>query len=100
MSRNDYPATAVYNARWAIIRNWHLRAAGKAKAGTRIGWARANQLHRGANLSDETIKRTYSYLSRARPIAGPGRNETRASIAYNLWGGDAMLRWTKKVLSK
>jgi len=100
MSRNDYPAEAVHAARWAIIQNWHLRAAGKRKAGTPVGWARANQLHRGARLSEETIKRTYAYLSRARPVAGPGRKLTRASIAFHLWGADPMLRWTKKVLNK
>lgn len=95
MSRSDYPAAAGRNARWAIIQNWTLAAAGKRKAGTPIGWARARQLSRGAPLSELTIRRTYAYLSRARPLAT--RNiYTRASIAYNLWGGEEMLEWIKK----
>lgn len=100
MSRSDYPEAAQFNARWAIFRNYDLAAAGRRRAGTPIGWARSRQLANGTPLSERTIIRTYSYLSRARPLAGSGRRPTRASIAFNLWGGDEMLAWTKKVLSK
>lgn len=100
MSRNDYPEEASYNARWAILQNYKLAATGRRKAGTPIGWARSRQLANRSTLSERTILRTYAYLSRARPIAGAGRYHTRASIAYNLWGGDAMLEWTRKTLQR
>ena len=34
------------------------------RGGTRIGVTRANQIVNGDNLSDDTIKRMYSYFSR------------------------------------
>ena len=73
------------------------------KGGTDIGWKRANQLADRENLTIETIKRTYSFLSRHKEnaiIADKFRDEPykdRGYVAYNLWGGAAMFKWAKKI---
>lgn len=69
------------------------------QGGTRVGVARANQFARGANVSLETVRRTYSFLSRAKTYYKPGTN-TPGTQAYLLWGGPAGLTWAKRILGK
>ena len=69
------------------------------KGMTPVGLARANQFAKGSNVSMETVKRTYSYLSRAKSNYKPGKN-TPGTQAYLGWGGDAGLRWAKRILKK
>lgn len=69
------------------------------KGMTRVGLARANQLIRGDNLSMETVERTFSFLSRARQYYKPGSN-TPGTQAYLGWGGDAGLRFAKRILKR
>ncbi len=85
------------NARKALkIRD----AAPKSRKGmTQVGLARANQFAKGSNVSMETVKRTYSYLSRAKSNYKPGSN-TPGTQAYLGWGGDAGLTWAKRILKK
>jgi len=98
---NDYPEAAVNAAKKAL----KFKEDNNIDCGTFVGWARANQIAKRENLSMTTIKRTYSFLSRAKtydrgrytdedgkPICG--------SIMYDAWGGDAMLRWTKRILNE
>lgn len=66
---------------------------------TPVGLARANQFAKGQNVSMETVKRTYSYLSRARTYYQPGKN-TPGTQAYLGWGGDAGLSWARRILKK
>lgn len=66
---------------------------------TAVGLARARQFSRRENVSMETVKRTYSYLSRARAYYEPGKN-TPGTQAYLGWGGDAGLTWAKRLLKK
>ena len=75
-------------------------AAPKSRRGmTPVGLARANQFSKGQTVSLATVKRTYSYLSRARTYYKPGKN-TAGTQAYLGWGGDAALRWAKRILGK
>jgi len=69
------------------------------KGGTRTGVARANQFADRDNVSMETVKRTYSFLSRAKTYYKKGKN-TPGTQAYLLWGGNAALRWSKRILGK
>lgn len=92
---NDYPKQASENARIARDRNEELNN----KCATRIGKIRATQLINRENLSIDTIKRTFSYLSRAKVYANGDPNEC-GSISYNLWGGDEMLRWCENKLDE
>lgn len=69
------------------------------RGGTRVGLARGRQFARGDNVSLETVRRTYSFLSRAETYYKPGSN-TPGTQAYLLWGGPAGLRWAKRILGK
>jgi hypothetical protein len=71
-----------------------------------VGIARARDLARGANVSDNTMLRMYSYLMRAaadyRDARAEGKDikDSRAIMAYYLWGGPAALAWVKGQLGK
>lgn len=76
------------------------------KAGTPVGIARANQLARGDNLSESTLLRMHSYLTRAKADYDAARAKgldletSKAIQAYYLWGGPAALAWVRKELGK
>ena len=70
------------------------------KAGTPVGVARANQFASGKTVSLETVKRTYSYLSRALPVAKKAGRDSKAQQAVDLWGGRSALGWAKRILKK
>lgn len=92
MPRNDYPQGAVSNAKralkWASENGW-------GSCGTPVGKNRANQIAKRENLSDDTIKRVYSYLSRAAEFADVPYSEGCGGLMYDAWGGRTMLRWSK-----
>ena len=96
MSYRDYPQAARAKAKSAIERN----AKRGNRCATQVGKVRAQQLAQGKPLSLETVKRTYSYLSRGKAYGDPANRNTCGSISYDLWGGDPMLRYTKKKLGK
>ena len=73
--------------------------------GTRVGWARANQIAKRENLSLETIKRTYSFLSRGKTydtgsFTDPQGDYNCGSIMFAAWGGDPMLKWCKMIIEE
>lgn len=76
------------------------------KAGTPVGIARANQLVNGDNLSRNTLVRMRSYLERAKPAYEEARakgldmEESKAIMAYYLWGGPRALAWVNQELEK
>lgn len=69
------------------------------QGGTRVGLARARQFVRQEGVSLDTVKRTYSFLSRARTYYRPGEN-TPGTQAYLLWGGPAGLAWARRILAQ
>ena len=77
-----------------------------ARAGTPVGIARARDLARGADVSENTLVRMYSYLMRAKFDYDQARNQgkdiktSRAIMAYYLWGGPSALAWVKRELGK
>ena len=75
------------------------KAPASRKGMTPVGLARANQYSTGKNVSMETVRRTFSFLSRAKAYYKPGKN-TQGTQAYLGWGGDAGLAWAKKLLKK
>jgi HK97 family phage prohead protease len=77
------------------------------KGGTRIGLVRARQILRGENLSEETVKRMFSFFSRHEGVKkaegfdpedegypSPGR------VAWALWGGDAGFSWSRNIVEQ
>ena len=71
------------------------------RPGTSVGLARARDLARGANVSDETINRMISYLSRTekayKEAKAKGRTiqDSKQILATYLWGGPRALAWAK-----
>lgn len=68
---------------------------------TRVGLARANQLAKGQNISDETIQRMRSFFARHSNYRSTkyeiqdGR-PTPWRVAWDLWGGDAGRSWVEQ----
>ena len=93
---DDYPKAASQNAQRGINLNEKLGN----DCATLVGKNRARQLVARENLSLETIKRTYSYLSRAKEYYIPNDTEACGTISYLLWGGDEMLGYTERKLEQ
>ena len=99
MPYNDYPKAASKNAQRAL----DFREENGTDCGTPVGWARANQLAGKETISDETLVRTYSFLSRAKTydqgkFTDEDGKEICGSIMYAAWGGDEMLRWAERTI--
>ena len=101
MTYADYPDTAKNNAKKALQ---HKKDNGSS-CGTRVGWLRANQIANGEGLSEDTVQRTYSFLSRAE-VYDQGKyfdedgKEICGSIMYDAWGGSAMRDWAEAKFKK
>jgi hypothetical protein len=85
----------------AARRGLRLReaAAPSNKGGTAVGLARANQFVNRESVSLDIVKRTFSFLSRARVYYKPG-TDTPGTQAYLLWGGPAGLVWARNILEQ
>ena len=101
-SYDNYPQGATNNARRML--EWREKyGRDVVQGGTRVGWERANQLANREALSLETIKRVHSFLSRHKGnevIADEYKDEPwkdKGYVAYNLWGGKAMISWAKRI---
>jgi HK97 family phage major capsid protein len=77
------------------------------RGGTRIGAVRARQIVAGENLSDDTVKRMYSFFSRHevdKQAEGFKQGEegypSNGRIAWALWGGDAGFSWSKRLVEQ
>ena len=95
-SYNDYPEAVRNNAKRGI----ELNEKEGNKCATQTGKVRAQQLANGEPISEETIKRMYSYLSRAEEDYDPNSSTECGTISYLLWGGKAGLRWAKSKLNE
>jgi ATP-dependent Clp protease protease subunit len=96
MTYADYPDAAKNNARRALD---HKEKNG-SDCGTLVGWQRANQIANGEGLSEETVQRTYSFLSRAETYDqgkyfDENGSEICGSVMYDAWGGSAMRVWAE-----
>jgi len=95
-SYNDYPDAVSNNAKRGIELNEKVNN----RCATDVGKIRAQQLAQKKNISLETIKRMYSYLSRAEEYYDEGDTEACGTISYLLWGGKAGLRWSASKLKE
>jgi len=93
---NDYPQAVSNNAKRGIALNEKVNN----RCATQVGKIRATQLRDKEKLSVQTIKRMYSYLSRAQEYYDEGDNKACGTISYLLWGGKAGLRWSESKLKK
>ena len=95
-SYSDYPQAVSNNAKRGI----ELNEKNNNKCATQTGKVRAQQLAKGEAISEETISRMYSYLSRAKTYYDDADTNDCGNISYLLWGGLAALRWSESKLKQ
>jgi hypothetical protein len=95
-SYNDYPQAVRNNAKRGI----ELNEKNGNKCATQVGKIRATQLRDGDRVTVDTIKRMYSYLSRAKEDYEQATPQDCGYISYLLWGGLAGLRWSEAKLKE
>lgn len=93
-SYNDYPESARNAAKRALEwRDSHP----ENTCGTRVGWARANQLAKGENISEETIARMASFARHLQYKDVP-YSEGCGGLMVDAWGGQAGIEWAQNKL--
>ena len=77
------------------------------RGGTDVGIARARDISGGKNLSEDTVKRMFSFFSRHevdKEAEGfrPGEDgyPSNGRIAWALWGGDAGFSWSRQITDR
>ena len=93
-SYSDYGSGISNNAKKGI----ELNDKNNNKCATPVGKVRAQQLAKGEPISVETIKRMYSYLSRAETYYDESDMNACGTISYLLWGGKAALSYSRNKL--
>ncbi len=94
-SYGGFPKSAINNAKKGIELNERVGN----RCATQVGKVRGQQIARGdTKFTVSTLKRIYSYLSRAETYYNPGDTEACGTISYLLWGGKSMLTWVTSKL--
>lgn len=93
---SDYPQAVSNNAKRGIELNKKVNN----RCATNVGKVRAQQLANREKISVDTIKRMYSYLSRAETYYDANDTTACGTISYLLWGGLAGKRWAESKLKK
>ena len=98
---NDYPESAVNNAKRVL--KWKKEHGKEVKGMTSVGWTRASQLARRANLSRSTIARMASFKRHQKNAAiDPKYKSTpwkdRGYVAWLGWGGASGVNWAIRKL--
>tara|TARA_R100001082_G_scaffold10736_1_gene5884 strand:- start:411 stop:1997 length:1587 start_codon:yes stop_codon:yes gene_type:complete len=93
---SDYPSGVKNNAKKGIELNEKVNN----KCATQVGKIRAKQLAKGEPISKETIKRMYSFLSRAEEYYDESDTKACGTISYLLWGGKAGKRYAEAKLKE
>lgn len=77
------------------------------KGGTVIGATRARQIVSGEKMSDETVKRMFSFFSRHEVdkkatgfTSGEDGFPSAGRVAWDLWGGDAGFSWSRQITER
>ena len=95
-SFNDYPDSVANNAKRGIELNEKVNN----KCATDVGKIRAQQLAKKEKISTETIKRMYSYLSRAEEYYDESDTDACGTISYLLWGGKSAKSWAEAKINE
>ena len=93
-SHSDYPESVKNNAK-AVLK--YVDENGWGSCGTDVGKQRANQLAKGEPISEDTIRRMYSYLSRHEVDldSSKGYGDGCGKLMYDSWGGKTALSWAE-----
>jgi hypothetical protein len=95
-SFSDYPQSVSNNAKRGIELNKKVNN----KCATQVGKVRAQQLADRKPISMQTIKRMFSYLSRAEEYYKTGNTEACGYISYLLWGGKSAKNWAESKIKQ
>ena len=95
-SYSDYGDGVKNNAKKGI----ELNDKNGNKCATQVGKVRAQQLAGGEPISVETIKRMYSYLSRAEVYYDENDMNACGTISYLMWGGKSALSYSRNKLNE
>ena len=95
-SFNDYPQSSTNAAKRAL--KWREDHPDN-DCGTRVGWARANQLANRRNISEDTIARMASFARHLQYEDVP-YSEGCGGLMVDAWGGRAGIEWAKNKLEK
>ena len=93
---NDYPQSSVNAAKRAL--EWKDEHPDN-DCGTRVGWARANQLADRRNISEDTIARMASFARHLQYKDVP-YSEGCGGLMVDAWGGQAGIEWAKGKLER
>ena len=93
---NDYPESAKNNAQRAL--DW-AEENGWGSCGTGVGKARANQLAKGENISEDTIARMASFARHKKNSDTP-YSEGCGKLMWDSWGGTSGIEWASNKLEK
>jgi hypothetical protein len=97
-SYSDYPESVKNNAK-AVLK--YVDENGWGDCGTDVGKQRANQLANGEPISEDTIRRMYSYLSRHEVDleSSTGYGDGCGKLMYDSWGGKTALSWAESKIN-
>lgn len=93
-SYKDYPESAKTAAKRAL--DWRDSHPDQ-DCGTRVGWARANQLAKGESISENTIARMASFARHLQYKDVP-YSEGCGGLMVDAWGGQAGIEWAQTKL--
>lgn len=85
----DYPQAATDNAKRAIK---YKEENENVDCGTRVGWARANQLAKKEPISLTTVKRMAAFI-RHKENKDVSYDEGCGGLMWDAWGGDEGINW-------
>jgi Putative phage serine protease XkdF len=96
---SDYPEGVKNAAKRAVD---YAEKNGWGSCGTAVGKTRASQLAKGGNISVDTIKRMYSYLSRHKSdlTSSKSYDDGCGKLMYDSWGGEPALKWAERKLKQ
>ena len=95
-SYTDYPEAV----KEAAARGIRLNEEVNNKCATQVGKVRGQALAQGKPISEETIRRMYSYLSRAEVYYDENDTEACGTISFLLWGSYPALKWSERKLKQ
>lgn len=97
-SYSDYPDSVKNNAR-AVLK--YVEENGWGSCGTTIGRGRATDLANGSPISEDTIKRMYSYLSRHEVDLESSKayGDGCGKLMYDAWGGKSAMSWAESKIN-
>ena len=93
-SVSDYPESVKNNAK-AVLK--YVDENGWGSCGTSVGKIRASQLANGEPISEDTVRRMYSYLSRHKVDLDSSKSydDGCGKLMYDSWGGLSALSWAE-----